>query len=66
MERKQSGAGELAEMRGLYLHRFKKPKRMRSEANRFIFRVDGGNAQCLAFFFFFCCRVLNLNPKRRV
>lgn len=53
MERKQRGAGGLAEMTGLYLHRSKKPKRMRSEANWFIFRADRGNAQCLAFFFFF-------------
>lgn len=52
MERKQRGAGGLAEMTGLYLHCSKKPKRMRSEANWFIFRADRGNAQCLAFFFF--------------
>lgn len=61
VERKQSGAKGPAEMRGLYLHHSQKPKRMRSEANRFIFRADGGNEQCLPFLF--CCRVLNLNPK---
>lgn len=50
-------------MRGLYLHRSKRPERRRSEASRCIFRADGG--KCKVFVYFFFCLALNLNPKRR-
>lgn len=47
---------------GLYLHHSQKTERMRSEANQFIFRADGGNEQCCnAIFFLLSC--LEPQPK---
>lgn len=62
-KRGEGAGGDGVGVGGLYLHRSQKPKRMRSEANPFIFRADGGNAQYLAFF---CRRVFNLHPKESV